>query len=225
MNTQNNELRTIATLMSKNLTSTILLLHSIGYDFNNSVEDQDNQVDEKLSQMFLAHLTSDASESVIEVPQQVKEEHQQEVIQQEVQTTESPVDDKVLRGFEFFESDFENEKIKKINFLKNEIEKQKINIKKYRQGEALTKRVWLCNQIVFFSKMRFFGVKKYVKKYIENNSIYSQRLNNFELNNYKEEVTQLVNEYFESAISDKENKLNEIIKKYDEIFSANFEIV
>lgn len=228
MNTQNNELRTIATLMSKNLTSTILLLQKLGYDFNKTIDEQPQEVDEKLSQMILNVLTSDASESVIEVteeqPQQVKEEEPQ----QEVQTTETPIEapvDKVLIGYEKLKLDFENEKNNKINYLKNEIINQKINIKKYKRDEAPTKRTRLINEILFFSEMRFFGIKKYVKKYIENNSIYKQRLQDFNINNYKEEVTELVNNYFEAEIKDKEIILNDLIKIFNEIMSSNFEII
>jgi len=201
MKTVNNELQTIATIMNKNLTTTILTLHNLGFDFTKSVGEQDGEVDEKLSQMLF--------NSLIATP------NAQEAIQQE-EITQQPIekDEKFFEYKRKYDEKMEDEMKRVIK----EIETTRIHHKKYKKGETQTKRDWLTKTIQHSS----YGVYDR-DKFFENSKWLSKQFSELEKNN-ENEVRQLVDNYFECELLDKDENLEKILEKYKYMMKEAFKI-
>lgn len=77
-----NMLQTIATITKSNTTSIIIELHTIGYNFTKSVDEQTTEVDEKVAEMLLNSLITATQQQEETKPQQPIEEIQVEVVEQ-----------------------------------------------------------------------------------------------------------------------------------------------
>lgn len=78
----------LSCLTNQNKTTTIITLLNSGYNFNKLVGEQDNQVDEKLSEMLLNSLVTNVPTTKEEPQQPIVQETKQEVVKVNLQLIE-----------------------------------------------------------------------------------------------------------------------------------------
>ncbi|WP_295676170.1 hypothetical protein [uncultured Empedobacter sp.] len=216
MKTVNNELQTIATIMNKNLTTTILTLHNLGFDFNKSVGEQDGEVDEKVSQMMLSSLIINEQEEITQqtVEETIEEEPEphQSIKQDELERIQ---DDKYNKYKLYYDEEIEN----KMKMVRIKVDSDKIHHKKYKKGETQTKRDRL-----HWTIMHVSGFSVYDRdKFFENSDWSNEKSRELE-NNNTDEVRQLVDDYFECELENKDENLEKILEKYKYMMEQNFKI-